>query len=52
MGKRIIDDGIEAPLNTGLTSEQFVLSGLAATEDGKEGIAVFVEKREPVFAGR
>lgn len=50
--KRVVDDGLDAALSAGLTMEQRVLGGLFATEDGKEGIAAFMEKRDPVFKGR
>ncbi len=51
-GKRVIDDGVEAPLSAALTFEQRVLGTLFATEDGKEGIAAFIEKRDPEFKDR
>ena len=51
-GKRVIDDGLDAARSAGLTFEQRVLGALFATEDGKEGIAAFMEKRDPVFKGR
>lgn len=51
-GKRAVDDGLDAALTAGLTMEQRILGGLFATEDGKEGIAAFMEKRDPVFNGR
>jgi len=51
-GKRVNDDGLDAALSAGLTFEQRVLGALYATEDGKEGIAAFIEKRDPVFQGK
>lgn len=50
--KRVVDDGMDAALSAGLTMEQRVLGALFATEDGKEGIAAFMEKRDPKFNGR
>lgn len=51
-GKQLINDSVDAPLQTGLTFEQRVLGALYASEDAKEGIAAFVEKRKPDFRGR
>ena len=51
-GKRVIDDGVEMSLAAGLTFEQRVLGALYATDDAKEGIAAFVEKRDAVFKGQ
>ena len=50
--KRVVDDGLDAALSAGLTMEQRVLGSLFATDDGKEGIAAFLEKRDPAFRGR
>ncbi|WP_136444074.1 enoyl-CoA hydratase/isomerase family protein [Pacificoceanicola onchidii] len=50
--KRVVDDGLDAALTAGLTMEQRVLGTLFATDDGKEGIAAFMEKRDPEFKGR
>lgn len=51
-GKRVIDDGLDTALSAGLTFEQRVLGALFATADGKEGIAAFMDKRDPKFLGR
>ena len=51
-GKRVVEDGLETSLSAGLTFEQRVLGALYATQDGKEGIAAFVEKRDPQFEGK
>ena len=51
-GKRVIDDGTEMSLAAGLTFEQRVLGALYATDDAKEGIKAFIEKREAAFGGR
>lgn len=50
--KRVIDDGMDCALSAGLTLEQRALGTLFATEDGKEGIASFIEKRDPKFVGQ
>ena len=50
--KRVVDDGLDSALSAGLTMEQRVLGTLFATRDGKEGIAAFMEKREPEFEGK
>ncbi|GAB3885108.1 enoyl-CoA hydratase/isomerase family protein [Terrabacter terrigena] len=49
--KRIVDTGAEVPLDTGLTLEYQALSALFRTEDGREGVAAFLEKRDPSFHG-
>jgi enoyl-CoA hydratase len=49
--KRVIDHGAAVPLEVGLTLEQQALSALYRTRDGAEGVAAFLLKREPQFAG-
>lgn len=48
-GKRVIHDGLLAPLPSALTLEQRALFALFGTEDAKEGIQAFMEKRDPKF---
>jgi enoyl-CoA hydratase len=50
--KRLIREGVEAPLETGLSLEQEVLFRLYTTQDAAEGIRAFVEKRTPAFEGK
>jgi enoyl-CoA hydratase len=50
--KRLVDDGVEAPLEAAWTLEQRVLGGLFAGEDAREGIQAFIDKRDPDFRGR
>jgi len=50
--KRLIRQGVDAPLATGLSLEQEVLFRLNQTHDGQEGIRAFMEKRDPKFEGR
>jgi enoyl-CoA hydratase len=50
--KRLIREGLDAALETGLSLEQEVLFRLYRTEDATEGIQAFTEKRPPRFSGR
>lgn len=50
-GKRLVHDGLQAPLPTALTLEQRTLVALFATDDATEGIRAFLEKRDPEFTG-
>lgn len=50
--KEAISRGIEVDLEAGLKIEQEVLGYLLQTEDFQEGIAAFMEKREPQWKGR
>jgi enoyl-CoA hydratase len=49
--KRLIRQGPDAALPTALAFEQEVLARLYGTEDGQEGIAAFLDKRDPKFKG-
>lgn len=48
---RVIHDGVRMPLDVGLSVEQDALSRLFGSADAREGIAAFVDKRDPVFRG-
>jgi enoyl-CoA hydratase len=49
--KRLVDDGVQMPLDVGLTVEQAALSRLFDSADAQEGITAFVDKRDPAFRG-
>jgi enoyl-CoA hydratase len=52
MAKEMVDLAFEVPLKSGLTIERRGFQTLFATEDPKEGMAAFVEKRKPAFRNR
>jgi len=52
MAKQLVNDGLDASLATAITQEMGMTATLYATEDAREGIAAFVEKRPARFAGR
>ncbi len=49
--KRSVAEGIEMPLGAGLALERELQNRLFITDDAKEGLAAFVEKRKPTFKG-
>jgi len=50
--KRSVAEGVEEPLTSGLALERELQNRLFITEDAKEGLSAFVEKRKPSFKGR
>jgi len=50
--KRSVAEGIEMPLGAGLALERELQNRLFVTEDAKEGLSAFTEKRSPTFKGR
>jgi enoyl-CoA hydratase len=49
--KRSVMEGIEMPLTAGLALERELQNRLFITDDAKEGLSAFVEKRKPSFKG-
>ncbi|HWB86271.1 MAG TPA: enoyl-CoA hydratase-related protein [Bryobacteraceae bacterium] len=47
-----VDIGLDAGLDEGLRFEAAAFGLVAATEDRREGMRAFLEKRRPVFAGK
>ena len=50
--KEVIDRGSDTDLKSGLQLEQEALAFLTGTEDFQEGIAAFMQKRDPVWKGK
>jgi enoyl-CoA hydratase/carnithine racemase len=50
--KLAVHEGLAPGLDRGLERERGLVEELFRSEDGREGIAAFAEKRKPVFSGR
>lgn len=51
MSKRAMYRGMNSSLREALDFETYAQNTCAATDDAREGIAAFVEKRDPIFKG-
>jgi enoyl-CoA hydratase len=52
MAKQLVNDGLDASLATAITQEMGMTATLYASDDAREGIGAFIEKRTPSFSGR
>jgi 2-(1,2-epoxy-1,2-dihydrophenyl)acetyl-CoA isomerase len=52
MSKRLLNRSLEVDLETSLEDEAFAVSLVTQSEDTKEGLRAFMERRQPVFTGR
>jgi len=50
--KRCVHEGIDMPLADGLALERELVAELFASDDAREGLSAFVEKRKAEFKGR
>ena len=52
MSKKLVEAAYELALIAGVVIARRLFHSLFAFEDQKEGVAVFIKKRAPVFKGR
>jgi 2-(1,2-epoxy-1,2-dihydrophenyl)acetyl-CoA isomerase len=50
--KRLLRSSLSATLETQMEDETSLIAAMSATADGREGVAAFLEKRQPEFRGR
>jgi enoyl-CoA hydratase/carnithine racemase len=50
--KQLINSSMELDLTRGLRQEAQAFGVLVSTEDFEEGVAAFVEKRQPKYKGK
>lgn len=51
LAKKSVNRGLQMPLNDALQMEAVLFGQVFASDDVKEGVTAFLEKREPVFRG-
>jgi 2-(1,2-epoxy-1,2-dihydrophenyl)acetyl-CoA isomerase len=49
--KKLLDASLQNSLESQMQLETEGIAGMASTNDGKEGITAFLEKRKPDFKG-
>jgi len=52
LSKRLLNKGTEVPIDVGLEMESFAAGVAYSTEDLKEGISSFLQKKKPEYKGR
>jgi len=52
LAKQAVTAALETPLAAGLELEKELFLAAFASEDGREGVRAFIEKRKPEFKGR
>lgn len=50
--KMCIDKGLDADIQSLMVMEHLAVGNALQSEDGKEGVTAFLEKRDPVWVGR
>jgi len=52
LAREAVDSALETTLSEGLKAERRLFHASFATQDQKEGMAAFLEKRTPVFRNK
>lgn len=50
--KSAVNASLDLPIEEGLRFEEKCYSNIVATEDRREGLKAFVEKRKPIYQGK
>jgi len=50
--KHAVDTGLQVGIDAGLEYERYAAALVVSSEDRREGMRAFVEKRKPVFRGQ